>query len=131
MRKYYRVMLGQGHSFAQDCLNGGFIGTDFGVHQDLSKDLGGDWREFNMKFIPVLMKLFPQKNKISAGLGCGALYTVSKGIEIGDLVLCPDGQSNFLVGEVTSGYQYVPGEILFHRRNGSARQSENRVCQSL
>jgi len=115
-RGYYRVMLGEGSMFVDQCLTGGFIGTDFDIHQDLSNDLPDDWRRFNQKFIPIYQQIHPDKNKISAGLACGALWTVSKGINQGDLVLCPDGTGRYRVGEVSGAYRYEPGKILFHRR---------------
>ena len=115
-RSYYRVMLGEKSMFAEQCFAGGFIGTDFGIHQDLSKDLPDDWRKFNQKFIPIYLNTHPGKSKISAGLACGALWTVSKGIRQGDLVLCPDGTGRYRVGEVSGGYSYEPGKVLFHRR---------------
>jgi restriction system protein len=72
-KSYYRVMLGEKSMFAEECFAGGFIGTDFGIHQDLSKDLPDDWRKFNQKFIPIYLSAHPAKSKISAGLACGAL----------------------------------------------------------
>jgi restriction system protein len=62
------------------------------------------------------MATHPDKTKIGAGLACGALWTVSKGIEKGDIVLCPDGTGKYRVGEVSGSYYYEPGKILFHRR---------------
>jgi restriction system protein len=41
---------------------------------------------------------------------------VSKGIQTGDVVLCPDGAGKYRVGEVSGGYYYEPGKVLFHRR---------------
>ena len=58
----------------------------------------------------------PQKTRIGAGLACGALWTVAKGIQKGDIVLCPDGEGAYRVGEVTGEYQYAPGPVLPHRR---------------
>ena len=58
----------------------------------------------------------PDKTKISAGLACGALWTVSKGIQQGDVVLCPDGMGKYRVGEVNGGYYYEEGKSLPHRR---------------
>ena len=49
-------------------------------------------------------------------MACGALWTVSKGIKVGDVVLCPDGSGRYRVGQVSGEYMYAPGEILFHRR---------------
>jgi restriction system protein len=44
------------------------------------------------------------------------LHTICKGIKIGDLVLCPDGEGNYFVGEVQSDYFFVPETELPHRR---------------
>jgi restriction system protein len=98
MRKYYRLMLGAKSVYAEECFKGNFIGTDFSIPQDLSKDLIKDWREFNHKYIPIYQKTHPDKSKIAAGLTCGALWTVSKGINRGDIVLCPDGMGSYYVG---------------------------------
>ena len=116
MKSYYRVMLGQKSVHAGECFAGNFIGTDFGIKQDLSKKLPEEWRAFNKEFIPVFLAAHPDKTKIGAGLACGALWTVSKGIQKGDIVLCPDGAGNYRVGEVSGDYYYEPGKILFHRR---------------
>lgn len=116
MKSYYRIMLGQKSVYAEECFAGNFIGTDFGINQDLTNKLPEDWRTFNKEFIPVFLAVHPDKNKISAGLACGALWTVSKGIKQGDVVICPDGLGRYRVGEVSGGYYYAPGQILFHRR---------------
>ncbi len=116
MKLYYRVMLGPGSVHAAEAFAGGFIGTDFDIHQDLSNQLPDEWRKFNEAFIPECMRLNPEKSKIGAGLAMGALWTVSKGIKIGDIVLCPDGQGRYRVAEVIGDYQYKPGQSLFHRR---------------
>ncbi|MCC6318436.1 MAG: DUF91 domain-containing protein [Gemmatimonadaceae bacterium] len=116
MKSYYRVMLGAKSVHAEACLSGGFIGTDFDLHQDLGGKLSTDWRAFNKAFIPVYLAIHPGKSRISAGLACGAVWTVSKGILKGDVVLCPDGSGQYRVGEVTGDYHYEAGEILPHRR---------------
>jgi len=116
MKNYYRLMLGKGSIHAESCFAGNFIGTDFGINQDLTSKLPEEWRPFNKEFIPIYLAKHPDKTKIGAGLACGALWTVSKGIKNGDIVLCPDGSGRYRVGEVTGGYSYRPGEILFHRR---------------
>lgn len=116
MKSYYRVMLGQKSVYADECFAGGFIGTDFGINQDLTKKLPEEWRTFNREFIPIYLAGHPDKTKIGAGLACGALWTVSKGIQKGDIVLCPDGTGKYRVGEVSGSYYYEPGKILFHRR---------------
>jgi restriction system protein len=116
MKSYYRVMLGRKSIYAQECLAGNFIGADFGINQDLTNKLPEEWRVFNQEFIPIYLANHPDKTKIGAGLACGALWTVAKGIQKGDIVLCPDGSGQYRVGEVNGDYSYEPGGILPHRR---------------
>jgi restriction system protein len=116
VKSYYRVMLGQKSVYAAECFAGNFIGTDFGINQDLTNKLPEEWRAFNQEFIPIYLAAHPDKTKIGAGLACGALWTVSKGIKKGDIVLCPDGSGQYRVGEVSGDYTYEPGKVLFHRR---------------
>ncbi|MDW2981866.1 endonuclease NucS domain-containing protein [Rhodanobacter sp. KK11] len=116
MRNYYRVMLGRRSVHADECLRGGFIGADFGIEQDLGGRLPDEWREFNKAFIPIYLAGHPDKTRIGAGLACGALWTIAKGIAKGDIVLCPDGSGSYRAGEVVGDYQYAPGNVLPHRR---------------
>ena len=116
MKSYFRVFLGVKSAFAAECLRDGFIGTDFDIAEDLTSQLPESWREFNKKYIPIFLKNRPDKTKIGAGLSCGALWTVSKGIKRGDIVLSPDGNSNYLAGEVLGDYFYAPSGVLPHRR---------------
>ena len=109
-------MLGQKSVYAEECFAGNYIGTDFGINQDLTNKLPDKLQGFNKEFIPIYLVSHPEKTKIGAGLACGALWTVSKGIQTGDVVLCPDGTGKYRVGEVSGGYTYEPGKILFHRR---------------
>lgn len=117
MKRYVRVMLGSKSMYADECYDGSFIGADFGIKQDLTNHLPDNWRDFNKKFIPVWLKENPDKSKIAAGLACGMLWTICKGIKKGDVVLCPDGQGNYFVGEVDSDYFYHLNNILPHRRS--------------
>ena len=116
MKKYYRVMLGRKSVHAAESFSGNFIGANFEIPQDLTPDLPDDWREFNKKFIPIFMSSHPGKTKIGAGLACGALWTVSKGLLKGDTVLCPDGAGTYSVGEIAGDYYHVPNKPLPHRR---------------
>ena len=109
-------MLGKGSVHIDDCLAGGFIGTDFDIHQDLTGRLPDNWRSFNKEFIPIFLAANPDKTKIGAGLACGALWTVSKGLKGDDVVLCPDGSGRYRLAEVTGDYYYAAGELLPHRR---------------
>lgn len=116
MRSYYRLMLGRQSIHAPLCFAENFIGADFGIEQDLTDKLPDGWRTFNKEFIPIYQAGHPGKSKISAGLACGFLWTVSKGIKPGDMVLCPDGTGTYRIGEVTGPYFYAPGQELPHRR---------------
>ena len=116
-RRYYRIMLGVRSVHAKACFDGNFIGCDFGFDKDLTNSLYDNWRDFNKEQIPNYLKRRPNKSKISAGLACGALHTICKGINIGDIVLCPDGQGSYLVGEISSDYYFNEMELLPHRRN--------------
>lgn len=113
---YYRIMAGAKSVFAQEFLEGGFIAANWNIDQDLTHDLPDDWREFNHRFIPVYLNALPDKTKISAGLACGMLHTICKGIKQGDIILTPRGDGHYLVGKVISGYYYVPSGELSHRR---------------
>ena len=115
-KNYYRVMLGRKSIHAAECFAGNFIGTDFGIQQDLTEKLPEEWRTFNQEFIPIYLAKYPDKTKITAGLACGAIWTVSKGIKNGEVVLCPDGSGHYRIGEVSGDYNYEPNKILPHRR---------------
>ena len=116
MKSYYRVTLGQGNSLAQECFAENYIGVGFGINQDLTSSLPEELRDFNKEFIPVYLQGHPEKSRISAGQACGAVWTVSKGMQIGDIVLSPDGEGYFHVGEVAGEYYYQPDTPLMHRR---------------
>lgn len=116
MKNYTRVMLGKGSVYAQECFAGNFIGADFEIPQDLTHKLPEEWRAFNKEFVPIFLNGHPGKSKVAAGLACGALWTIAKGIRKGDIVLCPDGESHYHVGEVIGDYYYQSGGVLPHRR---------------
>ena len=116
MKKYNRVMLGRKSKHAEECYQGGFIGTDFGLNVDLTGKLEEDRRTFNEKFIPTYLSNHPDKTKVAAALACGMTWTVAKGLNVGDIVLCPDGTGRYRPGEITGDYYYAPDQILFHRR---------------
>lgn len=116
MKQYKRLMLGAKSAFIDECLNGNFIGADFDVKQDLSKHLFDNWRDFNKKFIPIWLENHPDKSRVSAGLACGALWTVAKGLKRGDIIISPDGIGNYHIAEVLDEYSYHDGQTLPHRR---------------
>jgi len=117
MKSYFRVILGAKSVYAKECYDGNFIGADYDIIQDLTKELPENWRDFNAKFRDIWLKINPNKSKIAAGLACGMLWTVCKGIKRGDVVICPDGQGNYYVGEAISDYIYYANSNLPHRRS--------------
>lgn len=116
MTSYYRLMLGKGSAYVDECVEHGFVGADFDIHEDLTGQLPDDWRDFNKKFIPVFMANVQGKTKVAAGLACGMLWTISKGMQEGDVVLTPTGTGTYHVGQVTGPYYYAPNTSLPHRR---------------
>lgn len=109
-------MLGRGSIHAEESHRGNFIGIGFFENQNLTNHLSENWRDFNKEFIPLFLEEYPQKNKISAGLASGMVWTLAKGIQIGDVALCPDGKGNYYVGEIVGGYEYHMDQHLPHRR---------------
>jgi restriction system protein len=116
MKSYFRLMLGKKSAHAEECFAGNFVGADFGIAEDLKGKLPEEWRNFNRVYIPIFLKLHPEKSKIAAGLACGALWTLAKYIKKGDILLCPDGSGRYHVCEVAGDYVYAPGGVLPHRR---------------
>lgn len=133
-RGYYRIFAGAKSLYAELCQLQGFIGGDGGIKQDLSSQLPDDWREFNKTFVPQFLAANPDKSRIAAGLACGMLHTICKGMQTNDRVLCPDGNGQYYVGEVISDYFYQPGESLPHRRKVNwfpQRLSKDELSQEL
>ena len=108
-KNFYRVLLGHQHSFANDCFDNSFIGVDYSMDINLEDQLPENWRDFNKEFIPVYLEKRPEKTRVAAGLACGAIHTMSKGMKTGDYVLSPDGKGNYRVGEVSGDYFYREG----------------------
>lgn len=116
IRNYYRVMAGAKSIYAKKLYDEGFIAANWDIDQDLTGKLPEAWKDFNHQFIPVYLQANPGKSKISAGLACGMLHVICKGIKQGDIILTPNGNGFYYVGEVVSDYFYVPSGDLSHRR---------------
>ncbi len=116
MKRYIRLMLGARSIHLHECMQGNFIGVDFDIRQDLSEDLSDVWKDFNKKYIPIWLANYPDKSKVAAGLACGSLWTVAKGLKRGDIVISPDGLGKYHVAEVLDEYSYHDGQTLPHRR---------------
>ena len=116
-KRYYRIMLGAKSVFAKECYEQKWFGGGWKFGNSLEKELVENWREFNKKFIPIYLENNPGKTRVAAGLACGMLHTICKGIKKGDVVVCPDGTGSYWVGTVASDYFFVNGESLPHRRS--------------
>ncbi len=116
-RCIYRIMAEAKSIYAEECYKGGFIGAGWLEDVDLTVKLPENWRDFNREMIPIFLEKNPDKSKVSAGLACGMLHTICKGMLVGDLVLCPNGKGAYYAGEVISEYRYEPKGILPHRRD--------------
>ncbi len=114
--KYNRIMPGAKSVYIEECIKGGFIGVDFDLKEDISNHLNDDFKLFSKKYSPVFIKNNPDKSKVASGLACGSIWTVCYDLKRGDIVLSPDGNGEYLVGEIDSNYYYASGEILPHRR---------------
>lgn len=116
-RSYYRCMPGRKSIHFDECFSQGFIGVDFGILENLKDKLPDDWREFNAEYIPKFLEKHPDYTKIGAGLSCGFLWTLSKGVNENDVILVPNGQGQYAVGIITSGYVYAGEDAnLRHQR---------------
>jgi restriction system protein len=98
MKRYSRIMSGPKSIYADDCLNGNFICANFDIDIDLTGRLSEDWREFNKVFIPIWILKYPGKSRVIASLSCGALWTIAKGIQKGDIIITPDGKGGYIGG---------------------------------
>jgi len=128
-KQYNRIMPGRRSAFFEECLEGGFIGGDWDFSSDLSNELTEDWHDFNAKCIPIYLANNPGASKIAAGLACGMLWTISKGLRINDVVLMPDGHGTYAVGTITSDYYFAgKDEVLPHRRR--VDWNEDRIPRS-
>lgn len=115
MSKYFRVSAGRAAQYLQEAIDGGWIGVGWLSNYDLTHELPENWREFNAKWVPILVEesgLSP----VGAGLGAGMTWTVSRGIKEDDLVLVPTGTGSYKVARVTGDYFYEPNHELSHRR---------------
>ncbi len=116
MKNYYRVILGRKHVFADEAYKGNFIGADFIAKEDLTNLQVGTQRDFNEKFVPLYFKKHPDKEKAVAVIAGGMMWAIFKGMQIGDVVLCPSGKGDYYVGEVTGSYEFHVGASLPHQR---------------
>lgn len=114
---WYKVMLGKGSQFATQAIQGGFIGIDDGVGQDLTPWLELPEPEFRERVRPGLEAASPHASRGTISQYATTLWRIAQGIAVADMVLSPTGTPGQLrVGEVTGSYHYAAGEPLPHRR---------------
>ncbi len=128
MKKYNRIMLGKEGVYADQCKQEGFIGADFGIEQDLSANLFDDWRTFNKQYIPIYLANHPDKKKVAAGLACGNLWTICKGLEMGDIVLSPNGRGDIHSDGIPAQHHCLCLSVWRHR---DTENKSNRTLPSL
>ena len=109
-------MLGKGGVHADTAFTDGFVGVDYGMPK-ITGAIPENRPDFNQKWVSEYLKVHPDKSKIAAGLACGVLYTIAKGLRVGDVVLAPSGNGVYRVGEITGEYTYEVNTILPHRRS--------------
>jgi restriction system protein len=114
--KFYRIILGKGNAYAAQAFNEGWVGVDYDIREDLTGQLPEEWTEFNKAFIPKLQDQTPSLLKTTAGMYCGATWTTCKGIQIGDIVVSPDGTGKYRLGRVSGDYVFAQDDVLPHRR---------------
>ena len=127
-------MLGRGGKYTEECIAGGYIGADFGIREDLTNNLPDTFKMFNAQYIPIFLSAHPDKTKVGAGLACGMLWTICRGLEVNDIVISPDGNGEYHVGHISGGYYYVPDTNLPHRRKvswSSVKIAREKMSESL
>jgi len=117
---YYKFMLGAGSRYADECFLGSFIGVWYEIDEDLTEGFYNrevTREEFEMRYLPLL----EERNR--GRPSCNQLWKFYREMNIGDIVICPDGgpYDSFYIGEIVSDYyftldHYQNGEIQPHRR---------------
>lgn len=116
MPNFYRVSLGEQGKDADLALHQGWIGTGWLSDIDLTGKLPETHAQFRREFNPVILEIQEVKTPIAAGLACGMTFTVSKFMEIGDVVFSGKANGDFQVGQVSGDYYYAKGQPQPHRR---------------
>jgi restriction system protein len=117
MTYYLRVMLGGQSVSAKDCFRDGIVGTDFDFNVDLTNYLKPSWNESKRDLTRIFAERRPEKSPIAIGLNCGSIWTVSKGIPVGGVIVSPTGDGDYTYGVVTGEYKYAPDSYFPHQRD--------------
>lgn len=116
MKQYNRIMLGEHGKYLQECLDGNFIGINFLPEVDLTYEPANNESAWREKMIDIFLKTYPDKSAGTARNSVGFIWTVCRGLKVGDIVLSSNGQGAYYVGQIEGDYYYVPGAVLPHRR---------------
>lgn len=116
MKNYYRIVLGRGGQYVEESKTGGYICAGTLPNIDFTGKLPDEWRDFNQQFSPKWLGEHPGKTRIGAGLACGQLWTIARGINKGDIVMSRIAPGEYMVGEVVGDYMYQAGHDMPHRR---------------
>lgn len=116
MTACYFIRLGRQGVFVADAVERGYVGVDYGMIDDFTGKFPDEWTAFNKAYIPRYLELNPEKSKVAAGLACGTIWTIGKGIEDGDYVVTPSSTGTLYVGQVVGPYEFIPAGELPHQR---------------
>lgn len=116
MKQYNRIMLGEHGKYLQECIDGNYIGTNFLTDIDLSHTDTSDENSWKKTMISKYLAAHPDKSVGTARSSIGFLWTVSFGLQEGDIVLASNGEGGYRAGIITGDYYYQPGGNLSHRR---------------
>ncbi|MDE7133862.1 MAG: hypothetical protein K2N86_01090 [Rikenellaceae bacterium] len=116
MKQYNRIMLGEHGKYLLDCIKGGFVGTNFLSGLDLSGSDISDESTWRKHMIAKYLDNYPDRSVNTARNAIGFLWTVSFGLQNGDVVLASNGEGFYQVGVIDGDYFYCPGGNLCHRR---------------
>lgn len=116
MKQYNRIMLGEHGKYLQECLDGNYIGTDFLTDVDLSNTDTIDESFWRKLMISKYLEIHPDRSIGTARNAIGFLWTVSFGLQEGDIILASNGAGGYRVGIITGAYYYQPDGNLSHRR---------------
>ena len=134
MGNCYQVRLGRGNAYAMQALQEGFVGIDYGFKEDASKFLKPSWDDSRKELIDRIIKFRPDIKKRSAGLACGAIWTLANGIKEGSVIVSPVGDGLYAHGVVVGEYFFNEGGPLPHRRKvnwSSERISQDQLSNEL
>lgn len=116
MKQYNRIMLGEHGKFLPECVEGGFVGTNFLPKLDLSHTDISDEASWRKSMIAKYLVDYPDRSIGTARNAVGFLWTVSFGLQKGDIVLASNGEGAYQIGIIEGNYYYSPGNNLCHRR---------------